>query len=714
MNRLSRCASTIAAAVFSVHAAAQEQSVHDGLAEVVVTAERTPAKARTTPLSLGVIGESEIERKGIADLHDIVGVIAGVTVPNGFSNMPQAVAIRGVGASLPAMSQAVGIYLDDVPLLRGYATALWDLPDIERIEVLRGPQGTLYGQNSSAGAVRFVTRDPEPNRRGWFAVAAGNHGAREARSYFTGRLGDGPLSASVALSGRRNDGFAYNATRRERINRLDVAQFHAKFRYLKPGGLDAVLALDGARDRSDANTTNFPLNHPRAEPRVSYSALDTGAFRRDAGGASLRLSYPFAQDMLLRSITAVRRFHDDPTVTDFGGLERQRFGLSQQVEQTALSQEIQIQNKGPNVAWTAGVMLVRDRFGFTRLSAITPLATPATVHSLAETWLETTDAGLYAQGRFALNERTGITAGLRLYYTRQTGSNGFWRATADGTPTALVYFAPELAASANGLLPRLGIDYLFSTDVFAYANLASGAKFGGFNRAAESLASARAATEPEQVRTLEAGIKLRTPDKRFNAQLALFYNDYRDYLAALANTRINDVQVNDFVLVNAGKARTYGLDVELALQLAQRTRWTMSLECLHSRFVEFYNPTGSTTTNFVGNRLPNAPPLSMGTSINHRMTIGNGKSIGLELSAQHLRSHASDVANTPITRIPSQTYLNAHLDVSTGGGWTVSLRLKNLADKSYPLLRTVIAPLGVDASYYNPPRTALLTLRRNW
>ena len=137
--------------------------------EVIVSAERTDTLERTTPVSIGVVGRGEIERKGIADLHDLVGVVAGVAVPNGFSNMPQAVAIRGIGASNAAMSQAVGIYIDDVPLLRGYATGLWDLPDIERIEVLRGPQGTLYGQNSTGGAVRFVTRDPSADTVAWLA-----------------------------------------------------------------------------------------------------------------------------------------------------------------------------------------------------------------------------------------------------------------------------------------------------------------------------------------------------------------------------------------------------------------------------------------------------------------------------------------------------------------------------------------------------------------
>lgn len=691
-----------------------QESPSTDIPEVIVTAERVTGIARTTPVSVGVVGRGEIDRKGINDLHDLVGVVAGVAVPNGFSNMPQAVAIRGVGASNPAMSQAVGIYIDDVPLLRGYATGLWDLPDIERIEVLRGPQGTLYGQNSTGGAVRFVTRDPSASPAAWLAVGAGNVGTREARGYLNGALGE-HWSASLAASRRRNDGFSYNATRHEDVNNLDVAQFQAKLRYAPRPGLEAIFAVDGAQDRSDSNTTNYPLNHPNAAPRVTFTNQPRGAFRRDAGGLSLRIVDDLGGGLTLRSISAVRRYRDDPAVVDYGGLEVQRFGIAQKVDQTALSQEVQLQSTGERLGWTGGVMLVKDRFNFDRLSAVTALAAPATAYSQAVTHLDTFDAGIYGQGRYLLAPGTSLTAGMRAYRTRQTGSNGFWRTDAAGRRTAEVYVAPGLETRSSGLLPRIGLDHRFNADTFVYASVAEGAKFGGFNRAAESLLSAQAATRPEKVRAWEAGAKLRLAGGKVSANAALFYNDYRDYLAALTGTRINGVLVNDAVMVNAGKAHSYGLDLELAAQIAARTRWTFTAEVLGSRIDEFANPAGTVTGNVVGHKLPNAAPLSLGTSIYHQQPVRNGALLAVELSAIHLRAQYLDVANNPLTRVPAQNYLNGDLSWrSPGRQWTVSLRGKNLAGKSYAMLRQVIPPLGIDASYYNPPRTVLLTVRHDW
>ena len=685
------------------------------LPEVVVSAERVSSLARLTPVSLGVIGSREIASKGIMDLHDIVGVIAGVSVPNGFSNMPQAVAIRGVGASLPAMSQAVGIYLDDVPLVRGYATALWDLPDIERIEVLRGPQGTLYGQNSSAGAVKFVTRDPHAQSEAWWSASAGNLGALETRAFLNGQLGSGPLSGSLGLSRRVNDGFGYNATLNRRVNKLDVAQFQGKLHWTGLPGVKAVLALDGVQDRSDTNTSNYPLNHPDAAPRVTFSPAGPGPFTRNSGGASLHLTGKLSPALAWRSITAYRQYRDDPTIADLGGLAVSRLTLDQEVDQKAFSQEWQLQGKRASAHWTAGLMLVRDRFDFERYTRASPLAAPAPAHTFAGTHLTTSDVGLYGQGRYLLAEKTGVTLGLRGYRTRQSGSNEFWRTTPEGVLTTNVYLAPGLLSKTTGVLPRLAIDHQWTPATLVYASYARGAKFGGFNRAAESLASARNATSPEKVRTVEAGLKSRLAGGRFTGAVTLFHNDYRDYLASLNGVRINGVQVNDAVLLNAGKARTYGADLEVAASLGRQTRWTLSLEALRSRFDDFANPGGSAATNFVGNELPNAPRLSAGTSLLHTVSFDGGATLAADWSVQHIRRHFSEVSNQLLLLVPTQTYLNASLSLRGAvPRWTFSVRAKNIGDKSHPVLRTRIAPLGIDASYYNPPRTVLLTARYDY
>jgi iron complex outermembrane receptor protein len=328
-----------------------EKAADATLPEVTVTAERVQTQLQKTPVSIGVVEENDIQRRGLYSLSDLVGTIAGVTVPNGFSNMPQAVGIRGVGVSLPAMSQAVGIYVDDVPLIRGYATALWDLPDVKRYEVLRGPQGTLYGQNSTAGAVKIVSYDPGADNEAWLAAGIGNYDTFEMRGYVNQPIGDEGTAASFAFSRRVNDGFAYNATMNEGANKLDATQFRAKLKW-NLAGATANLAVDGLKDRSDTHTLNYPLNHPNSQPRVTYTP-NSGEFERNAGGVSFKLDGNTSPDLAWRSITAVRSYRDNARDTDFGGLEVQRFSFSQETTQTAFSQEIQLNGRSSFMTWTS-------------------------------------------------------------------------------------------------------------------------------------------------------------------------------------------------------------------------------------------------------------------------------------------------------------------------------------------------------------------------
>jgi iron complex outermembrane receptor protein len=690
------------------------EGADQGIQEVTVTAERRETTLSRVPVSVGVIGASELDRRGLTQLSDIVGTVAGVSISNAYGNLPQAVGIRGVGVSLPAMSQAVGIYVDDVALVRGYATALWDLPDIERIEVLRGPQGTLYGENSTAGAIKIVSIDPSTDAQQWASGSVGNYGAREAHAYLSGPLSD-RFAASLAFSHRQNDGWAWNDTLHKHVNKLNATQFRVKLALIGDANRRVVLAVDGLQDRSDTNAANMPLNHEQARPRVLFTATDTGQFERNAGGASLKVEQRLTGNLKLRSITAVRGYRDDPMVGDFGGLELQRYALDQTTDQRALSQEIQLQDDTARLRWTAGAIVAKDRFEFHRYTAAIPVATNQPTNSEAQTFQETTNFGLYGQARYALDDLTGLVLGARGWHTRQTAANAFWKTDAERNRTSTVYNADGLSETRSGLLPRIALERQQAPGLFLYGSAAKGAKFGGFNRAAESQLSAETVTNPERVTTYELGAKGRSSRGLFTANVAAFYNDYRDYLAALQNTTINGVLVTDAVLVNAGKAQTFGLDLEVAAKLGDQTDLTASAEVLRTRFLEFANPTGNATTNYVGNELPYAPRFTLGSSLVHRVSLPDGSSLTLDTSLQVVGKEFTDVANNTATRVPIQTYFNAgatwHLNPSQ---WQLSMRVKNVFDKNYVLLRTRIPSVGVDAAYYDAPRTLMFTARHDF
>lgn len=685
------------------------------LRPVIVTAQRRQTVLGRTPLSVGVVDQHAIESSGTAQLSDLVGTVPGVTVPNGFSNQPQAVGIRGMGVSVPAMSQAVGIYVDDVPLIRGYATALWDLPDIARIEVLRGPQGTLYGQNSTAGAVRVISLDPTRSPVAWGSVSLGNYRDAELHAYVNGPIGNGPLSGSFALSRRHNNGFGSNASTGERVNALDATQFRAKLRLQQPSGTDAVLAVDGLIDRSDTNTGNFPLNDPQSAPRVTFVTATPGPFKRVAGGLQLKVTHPLGNGIDLHSFTGYRAYRDDPTVADIGGKATLRYLLSQTVEQKAFSQEVQLQARQDRLEWTTGLMLVSDRFDFDRIVDQIPLPPRPRIDTEGQTHLETTDVGIYGQAHYQWTHEFGLTAGLRAYRTTQTGGNRFWTLDAQQQRTKEVYNATDLSTSSRGLLPRLGLDWQRSADHYLYASFAMGQKFGGFNRATASERASTYAARPEKVSTWELGSKWRLAGGRLTADIVLFLNRYGEYLASLQNTVINGVLVPDQVLVNAGRAKTYGVDIDLAAKLAARTELALALELLRSRIDEFANPTGASLSNYVGNELPYASHLSLSARFSHVQPLPNGSSLEFSATLQRLAKQFADVQNNPALAIEPQTYVNLSANWSSPEHpWSVSLRVRNATNRTHVVLRTMIPSADVDAANYNAPRTWLATLRRDF
>jgi iron complex outermembrane receptor protein len=707
MQRTVRVLLPAAMALGSQSGQAQSENT---LPPVVVTAERMPGVADKVPLSVVVVSQEDIEKKGLFQLNDLVGIVAGMAVPNGYSNMPQTVGLRGVGVSQPAMAQAVGIYVDDVPLLRGYATALWDLPDVVRFEVLRGPQGTLYGQNSTAGAVKLVSADPDEITGSWISVGVGNLGQREARGLFAGKLTP-DLSASLAISRRSNDGFAYNATRDENINKLDATQFRAKVKALLGSSAHITFAVDGLLDRSDTNTINFPLNHAGAAPRVSFNASDAGAFERKAGGVSATVEWDVAAGTKLRSITAYRGYTDDPTVADWSGLEVERYEISQQVRQRTFSQELQMTWRRDGLDLVAGAMLVQDRFHFNRYVTSFPVAASAPGYTQALTDQHTLDVGLYGQAHLRLSERFSATLGLRGYHTRQDAANAFWRTNDQFVPTQQVYNAPDLHTSESGVLPRVGLDFNATPMTMAYVSVARGEKFAGFNRAAESLISAGVAAHPERVTTYEAGLKLRSAPHRLNLSAAVFYNDYKDYLASLGGTTINGALVADSVFLNAASARTYGLDLEAEKGLTSAISATGSLEWLRAGFKSFLNPSGAAASDFTGHELPYAPRWSAALGLKGRTSLDGGL-LSADAWLQLIAPQYIDVANTEALRAPRQTYANFGLTYAPEGArWQVSLRVRNATDRAYALARNRIPALGIDAAYYNAPRTVMANLR---
>jgi iron complex outermembrane receptor protein len=278
-----------------------------------------------------------------------------------------------------------------------------------------------------------------------------------------------------------------------------------------------------------------------------------------------------------------------------------------------------------------------------------------------------------------------------------------------------VYTATGLSTSSKGLLPRLGVDWQPSRDEFLYASFAKGQKFGGYNRATASERASTYAAHPEKVGTWELGSKSRLAGGRVTADIALFRNDYEDYLAALANTVIDGVLVPDQVLVNAGKAKTWGADIDLAAKLAEHTDLSLSMELLRTRIDRFENPTGAAISDYVGNELPFASHLSLSLNFEHQQPLPDASALDFTAALQHLSRQYSDLQNSTNGTVVPQTCVNLGLGWTTPERhWTFSLRVHNVTNRTYVVLRSTLPSVNVDAANYNAPRTVLATVRHDF
>ncbi|THF62720.1 TonB-dependent receptor [Pseudothauera rhizosphaerae] len=677
---------------------------------VTITAERRETELQKTPLSVGAISQAELEKSGFNHLFDIEKNVAGVTFYKGASNQQSNIIIRGVGTLNMGYTSAVGVYVDDVPLIRAGAAGQWDLPDVERIEVLRGPQGTLYGQNSSAGAVRIISIDPTDEKVGWVSAGVGNHETYETRGYFAGPLKEGVLAASLAFSHREHEGFGKNRTTGDEVYSADVTQARVKFRLTPSDDLDAVLSIDSLLDKSD-NGTKSPVNWGAREPRDTYSLMDLDG-RLERNGLNLRITKELNDHTSLRSITGWRHWMHDPSRMEHGGLPRVSQDADQTWRQRIFYQEFQLLGDlSEQLSYTTGLVFSREYLHNDNISKTS--TDGVTINrSRRITVFDTDDHALYGQIDYRFDDQWTLTAGARYWYSEQEYDAYAWRLDANLDPITQTVGVEGLKKRSEGVTPRLTLGYQWTPDVFVYGSYTEGAKFGGHNRSAGTPQTATVAAEPEEVSAYELGIKSSLFNRRLQVNATLFHNKYTDYLSTVANPTLGGVLYEGTVLTNAGEAVTYGTEVEVRARLARGLDWNLSFAYLKSEFEDFLNPSGSAAGDYTGNELPFAPKITAASGLTYTFPTANGGELSLFGSVQYISEQWSDPANTVPHKVPSRTNWDVGADYRfPGGQWTAGLRVRNLFDKDHVLQKTYTPLYGIEANAYDIPRTIVASLR---
>ncbi len=687
------------------------------LKKVTVTAERRESDLQKTAVAVSAIGQEQLQERHVQTLNDLAGQAAGVTLPGNYINQSY-VFIRGIGSSRPAGNPSVGIYIDDVYLARQFANTFINLPDIKSIEVLRGPQGHLYGQNISSGAVKINSLTPTNKSESVIDLRLGSNGTAETRSYLAGALKEDVLLASVAVTHRQNDGYYYNYTLDKDVNRYDTTSGRVKLVYKPTSALDITLAVDETRDQS-ANATATPRPNagagiPVLPPRTTLAIWDTSS-NLQTGGQALTVAYKLSDELTVKSISAHRYIDDDqPWVTN--GRPDFSSAFRQYIDNGQFSQEFQISGNYQKTNFVLGLAYFDETFDIDRHSSTNNNWTILQSYSSRET------VGLFGQATWKPTEKLGLTLGGRASRERYEQDARSYASNANRDVLTQNFRADGYSLDDSSFTPKITVDYAWTPSVFSYITASQGLTSGGWNPAPNNIAVASVPVKPEEVNAYEIGLKTTLWDGRAQANLAVFYNDYTNY-----QTNLNDVVIGGYyfgsntppagvphggnsLLSNADQAHTQGAELEVNARLTRDLQLGLVSSFLQTNFDNFL-PAGvaasNTTTDFTGNELANAPRWSHGINGNYDLpaTIAGGY-LRLNLAARYTSSYFTDAGNTKAQKSPAQTYVDTGLFwTNESGRLTTSLTVKNLLDETYATL------LSSNSTSYNAPRQWLLGLR---
>ena len=656
---------------------------------IIVTAEKTPEDLQDVPISITAITEQEIEDADITSLEEVAR-----NTPN-FSFFPSGdrsfglYSIRGLSnSSVIANRDPVDFYIDGVPY--GFAAFLdVDLPDLERVEVLRGPQNVLYGRNSLAGVVNLITRRPT-NEFEFSGIASyGNFNDLDLRASASGPLIEDNLFFRLSGSYGSRDGYVRNTLLDDGVN--DQSGGTGRVQLLWTPSADWEVALNASfDDYQDGASSYVPLS--QSDPFEAEQNLD-GFNELTVNAQSLRVAYTHP-DFRATSVTAHRRsrndFEYDGDYTAADAVVR----LVDELSTRVFSQELRFQS--PETAdrfeWLAGAYYESNQFDSTNngfrygpdAATLLGLPFPEGTLNIANSEVNSDTFALFGQVSYRPVDALTLTTGLRYESSRSTLESFERTIRIPGLPDLTLLPLNDIEQDGDVILPRFVAEYRFTPNIMAYGSITRGYRPPGANLGPGS--EETATYEAERSWNYEVGLKSSWLDDRLAVNLAIFHNPVEDFQVILFDdiggsfTDNADVSITGFELEARATPLT-GLDIIAGFGLVD------------AEFTDFTNPfTGSDAS---GNQLTFAPSISYNLAVQYRDPIG----IFGRIELQGLGETFFDDANT--LKQDPYAIVNARLGYEAED-FGVYLFANNLFDTEYINQAFSLPPIGTIASYGAP------------
>ncbi|TVS14869.1 MAG: TonB-dependent receptor [Gammaproteobacteria bacterium] len=678
----------VAMALGTAHAQTEQQSRSvQAVEEIVVSAQRRVEPLQSTPVTVTALSEDVLEVRQVTNVIDIAAQVPNLRIDavTGVANAAK-IFLRGVGEdqSGPNTDNAIGLYVDDVYYPRTLG-ALFDFLDVERIEVLRGPQGTLYGRNTPGGAVKIITRRPGEELTGRADITVGNYGRRQFRGALSGPLSD-TVGASIALLKNERDGTSFSTTLNRDVNRRDVEAIRGAFSFTPNDALDVVLRYDWMNDETESFLPTSILGGFPDDLLVTAAGEDPEA-RLIGRGLSLNASYDFG-DFSLQSITAWRSL-DQRAFLDNDGRAPRVLAFDFDARQSQFSQELLFDAQWDRLRLLAGGYFFREDNTYDTVTYIFATVRPG------EFGQDTRSVALFANAGYEITDKLTISAGAR--WTRD--KKEFF----DAYPTLNALFEAENSWTA--FTPRVTLDYQLTGGALLYASYAEGFKAGGFNRSINQIVAETPFNE-EKVKTWEAGVKADLFERRVRVNAAVFYNDYQDLqLSAF------DPETNISRRFNAAQATTKGVELELSAVPLDGLQTFLTVGYLNAGYDEFFDLVGGELADVSDRKLKGAPRWTVAGGASYLFPQTDIGDFRFSVDFNSRTETFQNVSNTPVVATPTVTLWNAQLSWrSPDQRWTATLGAKNLFDKEYFGAALFIANLA-EVVYPAEPRTWTLGLR---
>lgn len=709
-----------------------------GIEEVVVTAQRRAESLQSVPIAISAYSEEQLRTRRIDSLGGLADRTPGFAIGQFFPTQPQ-IYIRGIGSNDdgPAADPSTVVFIDEVYVGRaaGWTANLFDL---ERVEVLRGPQGTLYGKNVVGGAINLITRKPDENFRAQLSASVGNLDSRQFQGVLSGPIASN-LYGKISFNEMSRDGYLDSKVglfpdafpsqdplslgQFEQLNKNSTG-IRAGLRWLPSEDLEINFSVDSAsldenapgffrRGTADAQMLDGLLPQYVGDPRINLQDRPAQT-TNETTGFNLRVDYELGWSTFT-SISSYRESEtlntdccsvyneeearllaSSPTAPAFGQLLLGTGNVTRE-DADQLSQEFRFTSAGSGpLQWVAGFYYLEENtdrtesfdygIGFSDGAGGFDTFVPPTT-GITTQFGQTESVAIFGQATWSITEKMRLTAGAR--WTEDTK-----KLRSIGQPGGFLVneaFDVSVDESWDEVTPRFVLDYQLTEDIFLYTLASKGFKSGGFQGSPPRRINAAVPFEPEIAWLYEAGIKSEWFDRRAQVNLTGFYTDYTDLqVFQLLVPEDSPADAGVLVAQNAADAEVQGLELEITLMPISGLTLSASYAYLDATFSEFFPPAGFNTPSGVdpnqraGNNLRNSPEHSGTLMAVYEMMLKDGKGLMFQLDWRYQDDAFQDPDNQEGAAIDAYDLLDARVAVtSSDSKWELALWAENLFDEDY-------------------------------